>query len=207
MANPLDPTVVGDTLACLDHALPPGGFDTPRVLDNETYQYAFTAWQQAVSSIETEWNRAADPANLTPSVPAAMHRAAELVRDHRPTDMSIEDADRLVDALQAPYPERVVRSIRAALGSADDPQEQVRTIAAYARDLGLQPSPPPEPLPEITDDDIHLVCWLAIVPSAGTDWWASVHQSLGEMTDSEVDSYQSEARGFDGAARDGLQDE
>jgi hypothetical protein len=23
-------------------------------------------------------------------------------------------------------------------------------------------SPPPEPLPEIEDDDVHLVCWLAI---------------------------------------------
>ena len=164
MADPSEPTVVTDTLSCLDHALPPGGFNHPRVLDPATYEQAFTAWQLARASVETDWNRAADPANLTPPVPAAMNRAAELVRTNRPSDMTIEDADRLVDALQAPYPERVVRSIRAALGSADDPAEQVRTIAAYAKELGLQPSPPPEPLPEITEDDVHLVCWLAIVP-------------------------------------------
>lgn len=165
MADPSEPTVVTDTLSCLDHALPPGGFDHPRVLDPATYEQAFTAWQLARASVETDWNRAADPANLTPPVPAAMNRAAELVRANRPADMTIEEADRLVDALQAPYPERVVRSIRAALGSDDDPAQQVRTIAAYAKDLGLQPSPPPEPLPEITEDDVHLVCWLAIVPA------------------------------------------
>ena len=28
--------------------------------------------------------------------------------------------------------------------------------------LGLEPYIPPEPLPEITADDVHLVCWLAL---------------------------------------------
>ncbi len=166
MAVPSEPTVVTDTLACLDHALPPGGFDHPRSLDPATYEQAFTAWLLAHASVETDWKRAADPANLTPPVPAAMNRAAELVRANRPSDMTVEEADRLVDALQDPYPERVVRSIRAALGSGGDPAEQVRTIATYAKDLGLQPSSPPEPLPEITEDDVHLVCWLAIIPAA-----------------------------------------
>jgi hypothetical protein len=34
--------------------------------------------------------------------------------------------------------------------------------------MGLEPSPPPELLPEIDHDDIHLVCWLAVVPSSST---------------------------------------
>jgi hypothetical protein len=33
-------------------------------------------------------------------------------------------------------------------------------------ELGLRPAPPPEPLPSITGDDIHLICWIAIVPDA-----------------------------------------
>ncbi len=61
-----------------------------------------------------------------------------------------------------PYPERVVRSIRAAMNGSDDPVEQVREVVTYAKDLGLRPSPPPELLPEIVEDDVHLVCWLAI---------------------------------------------
>ena len=38
--GPGEPTVVDDTLACLDHARPANGFDTPRVLD-DTYTLAF----------------------------------------------------------------------------------------------------------------------------------------------------------------------
>ncbi len=173
----LDHVVLGDTLACLDYAHPPAGFDTPRHLDATTYRRAFDAWTVAKADIESSWNRAADPANLTPPVPAAMNRAAELVRNNRPPEMTVEEADRLVDALQAPYPERIVRSIRHAMGSTADPVEQVRAIATYARDLGLEPSPPPEPLPEITDDDVHLVCWLAIVPSVPE----TIAEQLGEL--------------------------
>jgi len=159
------PMVVSDTLACLDHARPPQGFETPRVLDEAAHRMAFAAWESARTSIEADWNRAADPANLTPAVPAAMHRAAELVRTHPPPGLTVEDVDTLVDALQAPHPERIVRSIRSAMASSDDPIEQAREVVTYVRDLGLRPSPPPELLPEIVEEDVHLVCWLAITPA------------------------------------------
>jgi len=43
--------------------------------------------------------------------------------------------------------------------------EQVRAISVVVAELGLEPSPPPEPLPAITEEDVHLVCWLAITPA------------------------------------------
>jgi hypothetical protein len=46
--------------------------------------------------------------------------------------------------------------------SSEDPQEQAEAVAAKVEELGLEPSPPPEPLPPITHEDVHLVCWLAI---------------------------------------------
>ena len=46
--------------------------------------------------------------------------------------------------------------------SSTEPAEQAERILAVIRDLGLEPYTPPEPLPEITPDDIHLVCWLAL---------------------------------------------
>lgn len=33
-----------------------------------------------------------------------------------------------------------------------------------ARELDLQPHRAPDPLPEISADDIHLLCWQAIAP-------------------------------------------
>jgi hypothetical protein len=94
-----------------------------------------------------------------------MNRAAELVRNHTPPGMTREEADRLVDALQAPYPERVVRQFRRILASSEDPLEQVGQVAHLVTELGLEPAPPPKPLPEIENEDVHLVCWLAIKPS------------------------------------------
>ena len=96
-----------------------------------------------------------------------MRRAAELVRHHAGrAGLTIEEADEICDALESPYPDRIVRTIRAALGATEDPAEQVRAVAQVVNELGLTPSPAPEPLPLITEDDIHLVCWLGIV---GTD--------------------------------------
>jgi superfamily II DNA or RNA helicase len=161
------PVVVGDTLSCLDHARPDAEFDTPRVLTEHTYRQAFDAWPIARDDIVTAWNRLADPANLQPAIPAAMRRAAEVVRSSfGRADLAVEDADRVAEALESPYPERIVRAVRAALATSDDAGEQVRQIVGVVRELGLQPSPSPEPLPEITDDDVHLVCWLAITLEA-----------------------------------------
>ena len=84
------------------------------------------------------------------------------MRDHAPDRLTQEEIDRAVDTLSAPYPERTIRTLRAAMHGSTDPAEQAELILGVIRDLGLEPYVPPEPLPEITEDDIHLVCWLAL---------------------------------------------
>ena len=78
-----DPVVIDDTLACLDQARPPDGFDTPRSLDDETYQLAFDAWELGRDDIIENWNWHADKANLEPKIPKVLARAAEIVRSTR----------------------------------------------------------------------------------------------------------------------------
>ena len=158
------PIISGDTLTCLDAARPPDGFDTPRLLSDETYAQAFDAWRHARDDIVESWNKAADPANLAPPVPPVMQRAAALVRDHRPVTMTLEEGDHLQNILETPYPERILKLVRAALASSDQPGDQVLAVAQLVSGLGLQPSPAPELLPEIDHGDVHLICWLAIVP-------------------------------------------
>src|SRR5207245_966281 len=108
------PIVIDDTLACLDRARPPEEWDTLRDLDEDTYRAAFEAWTIANDHIVERWNHLADPANLAPSVPAVMRRAAQEVRDHA-VGVDIEVIDRAVDALEAPYAERILRLFRSAL--------------------------------------------------------------------------------------------
>lgn len=79
--------------------------------------------------------------------------------------MSQEEADLLVERLEDAWPERIQKPVRDAMRAhPEDPVEQVRAVALIVAELGLEPSPPPEPLPAIEEDDVHLICWLAIVP-------------------------------------------
>ena len=162
LADPANPQIVSDTLACLDRACPAAGFATPRVLTEDTHRQLFVAWPAAADDVLARWNHLADKANLEPRLPPALIRAADIVRDHAPDRLAQQEIDRAVDTLSAPYPERTVRTLRAAMNSSTDPAEQAELIFGVIRDLGLEPYTPPEPLPEITPDDIHLVCWLAV---------------------------------------------
>ena len=155
--------MIAETLACLDRARPPDGFDTPRVLDDETHRGAFDAWEIARSDIVDRWNFLADKANLEPKVPPALRRAAEILRSHPPSGLTQDEIDRTIDAICAPYPERIIRTFRAAMAGTEHPAEQASNVVGVVRSLGLEPYTPPQPLPEITPDDVHLVCWLALV--------------------------------------------
>lgn len=157
-----DPVVVGDTLTCLDRARPPAGWETPRQLDEGTFLGAFDAWERARDQIVEGWNHYADPANLAAAVPVVMRRAAELIREHS-THLEVEQIDRTVEVLEAAYAERILRMFRGALAQ-DRMEDQVRQVLHLVEELGLEPPPPPQPLPEITPGDVRLVCWIAVVP-------------------------------------------
>ena len=157
-----DEAVVDETLACLDKARPPADFSTPRRLDDAAIGGAFAAWETARAHIVDRWNHMADPANLQPKVAPRLHRAAEILRQHPPPNLAQEDVDRAIDTINAPFPERTIRTFQAAVTSTDDPTEQAEKILEVIRPLGLAPYVPPDPLPEIRPEDVHLVTWLAL---------------------------------------------
>ena len=109
-----------------------------------------------------------------------MATAAEIVRGNRPDRLSQDRVDQIVDTLQAPYPERILRTIRTAMRQSDEPARQAELIVQVIDDLGLQPYVAPDPLPDITDEDVNLVCWQAIVPSdLDPAWFADGQLPIG----------------------------
>lgn len=46
-------------------------------------------------------------------------------------------------------------------------QGKAERLLDTADQLGLTRQPAPDPLPPIADDDIHLICWTAILPAPG----------------------------------------
>ena len=154
-----------DTLRCLWLARPADGFNTPRVLE-ETSAAAFEAWETGQAHIVERWNHFSDKANLEPAIPAALRQAADVVRSHPPPGLTDDEIGRAIDALQVPYTERITRLVRAALRNGTTPSEQAEAVLQVVEEQGLQPQPVPEPLPEITADDVHLVCWQALATPA-----------------------------------------
>ena len=73
--------------------------------------------------------------------------------------------DQAIDAIEAPYGARILRMFRDVLANGQSDLERAAAVLALVRELGLRPAPAPEPLPVIADDDIHLVCWMALVPA------------------------------------------
>ncbi|GGP02163.1 hypothetical protein LDL08_39000 [Nonomuraea glycinis] len=68
----------------------------------------------------------------------------------------------MVDRLQTPYSPRILRAVREGLARPGTPRERVDHLIDLA-DWRTRPSgSAPEPLPPVTEDDVRLVCWIAI---------------------------------------------
>ncbi len=151
--------IIKDTLGCL--RLISCREDTPRALSKEGSERSFFAWQAARKDIFDEWTFATDPANLQPRVSPSLRAAAEHLRRFSPPEMTQEDLDKVIDAIEAPWGPRIVRQIRLELASAEGVQTST-AIVETVRSLGLEPFKAPPPLPPIQEEDVRLICWLAV---------------------------------------------
>jgi hypothetical protein len=91
-----------------------------------------------------------------------MRDAAELITHIAPAGMTRAAADDLVARLNGNYNQRTQAAFRGVMRSEVTEQERADRVEELAVEFGLQPAPPPQPLPAIHVNDVHLVCWLAI---------------------------------------------
>ncbi|MEX0755625.1 MAG: helicase-related protein [Actinomycetota bacterium] len=152
--------VVGDTLSCLSAAHATA--DTPRSLSEGAHARAYDAWASAKADILDRWLTASDPANLQPKVPKTMRDAADLLRTDPPPSVTVPELDDILNAIEAPYGERILKVVREAMTTEGTGPERALAVVSAVRELGLEPAHAPEPLPVIDGSDVHLVCWIAI---------------------------------------------
>ncbi len=155
--------IVKDTLGCLK--LIACKEDTPRHVPDNAREAAYVAWQRARRDIFEEWKFATDPANLQPRVRAGMKAAADHIRKYPPPEFTQEQIDRLIECIEAPWGVRIERQIRDCLDGGKGVGASV-AIAAKVKELGLEPFKPAAPLPPIEQDEVRLVCWLAVAASS-----------------------------------------
>ncbi len=150
-----------DSLGCLRLVTCNEG--TPRVMPEDLASGAYDAWARARRDIFEEWQKGSDPKNLQPDIRPLFRKAAEHVRGHRPADMTLEEVDRLAEALEAPRGLRIEKSLREVFTpETAEGERTTKAIAERVKLLGLQPWKAPEPLPPIDEDEVQLVVWMAV---------------------------------------------
>ncbi|MGH6885369.1 MAG: hypothetical protein ACREGK_04770 [Geminicoccales bacterium] len=136
---------------------------TERSMPQDLAAGAYDAWAQARQHIWQSWMWETDPANLEPRLPKVNREVAAHLREFRPEGVEEERLRRALEAVEAPCPTRDQRLLRERLqAECASPYENSRALVSTIEELGLLPYERPSPLPPVTEDQIHLVCWMAI---------------------------------------------
>ena len=159
-----EPILRRDTLQALI-AADPGRPETARELSDEAYDGAFEAWRIARNDVWREWTRLTDPANLQPEVPKAFRDAIELLHRHGAEVLSADEQRWLVACFNTVPTPRTQRVVRQILNTDVAVTDQVRRLQEVAKELGLRPPAPPEPLPPVAVEEVRLVAWMAVLAS------------------------------------------
>ena len=155
----------------------PGSEQVKAALPDAAYQGAFAAWGAAHHAISREWARLTDGKYLQPDVSQLVRDARELVLDAR-SALTTEERNRLAASIAQRWPRRISTRIREAMTAGTTDAEKVANLKLVAEEEGLQPPPPPKPLPPIRPEDIQLQVWTAITPLA--------YQSASERFEKKV---------------------
>lgn len=136
---------------------------TARHMPDDLRRDAYGAWATARGDIYEEWTFGTDPANLQPTVRRLFREMANHLRRYPPSGIVQADLDRILDSLEAPWGLRIERQFREIFDpDSEDPLGISQRIVDKVHELGLQPFVAPQPLPVIQEDEVQLVCWMAI---------------------------------------------
>jgi len=143
---------------------------TPLVMPTDLKQTSFTAWERARQDIFGFWTHETDPANLQPKIPPINRKVAEHLRRYPSPAIEQDRLTLCLEAVEAPCSFREQNLLRAAYEkeypAAD---EKSKALVEEIERIGLEPYDAPQPLPPIQQDDVHLICWMAVdVPQAET---------------------------------------
>jgi len=132
-----------------------------RWLPGEVYESAFDAWTVARRSAYDAWMFLTDPNNLLPDSPKAFRDAYQLVQKAGQF-LSPNEQLELLGKLNAVPSKKVEKAVRAAMMIDDKDQQKILEVKKEVEAAGLQRPEPPKPLETIAENQVKLVCWMAV---------------------------------------------
>ena len=106
-----------------------------------------------------------DPANLQPRIRKINRDVATFIRKFRPLDMKEQTISNALDIVESPWPRREEAFLRAQFDNeSDNQQERSKKLIKWIRETGLESAGSIQPLPPAEEEDIKLICWMALSP-------------------------------------------
>ncbi len=137
--------------------------DSARHMPPDLAEATHDAWARARKDIFDEWTFSTDPANLQPRIRPFFRAAADHLRAHPPAGIQQAELDTIIEAVEAPWGVRIERPLREVFDrESQDPLMASAVLVEKVHELGLQPFVQPQPLPVIDEDEIALICWMAV---------------------------------------------
>ena len=137
--------------------------NTPIRHPEKFHERVYDFWGIAQSHVYKSWQHETDPKNLQPKISGMNRKVSQFIQNHPPRDMNLEKLDRAIDILDAPWPKRESTLLREWFNEAET-SGQVHTLVENVLGTGFEPSNIPHPLPSIKEEDVKLLCWIAIEP-------------------------------------------
>jgi len=153
--------IVNDDMLTSLVAADPGSSTRERWMNEGVYDQAFEAWKVARDSALSDWTFLTDPMNLKPDSPKAFRDASQLVFQSGQF-LTPEGQMELIGKLNAVPSKKVERAVRSALSMPGSDQEKILAVKAEVEAAGLQKPEPPKPLDAVTQNQVRLVCWMAV---------------------------------------------
>ena len=104
-----------------------------------------------------------DPANLQPKVRKLNREVDDYLMENPPSDVDQVKLDRVSNILTSPWPMREENKLRE-VWKEDYPtaHEKAQALVVAVEATGIEPFEQPERYPRIDQEEVRLVCWLAI---------------------------------------------
>lgn len=153
--------LVNDDMLTSLVAADPENSNKERWMTDQVYESAFEAWAIARDSAFYAWSYLTDPINLKPDSPKAFRDATQLVIQSG--QFLTQDIQKeLLGKLNAVPSKKVERAVRSALSLSGTEQERILAVKEEVEAAGLQKPEPPKPLDVVTQNQVRLVCWMAV---------------------------------------------
>jgi hypothetical protein len=153
--------IIDDTLKCLKRI--ECTEETDRVLPDSAREGVYDAWERAREDIYKQWDQRTDPREVQPDVRKLFREVGQHLSENPPEDVTQDELQKVIDSVEAPRGRRYERELRSIYEDEDlGPIEKSRALIEKVDELGLQPYEAPDPLPIIDEDEVKLICWMAI---------------------------------------------